>query len=206
MTEEKISPVTPGAQDAHTEKKQTAKEVIWETIRYAIVAAIIIIPLRTFVAQPFVVSGNSMFPTFHNNEYLIVNEVAKYTNSYQRGDVVVFKYPNDTSKYFIKRIIGLPGDTVTIENGVVSITNKTQTTPLVLSEPYVKEPKLDNSVHTLSSDEFFAMGDNRAQSSDSRIWGPVPRKDMDGKVLLRLFPPTLFALNPGSLQEFGVHY
>ncbi len=206
MTEEKISEVTPDLHREHGEKKPTIKEMIWETVRYAFVAAIIIIPLRTFVAQPFVVSGNSMFPTFHNNEYLIVNEMAKYTNSYQRGDVVVFKYPNDPSKYFIKRIIGLPGDTVTITNGVVSITNKTQTTPLVLTEPYVKERKLENSVHTLSQDEFFAMGDNRAQSSDSRVWGPVPRKDMDGKVLLRLFPPTKFALHPGSLEEFNVQY
>ncbi|MEK7118183.1 MAG: signal peptidase I, partial [Patescibacteria group bacterium] len=85
--------------------------IIWETVRYALVAALIIIPIRTFIAQPFVVSGNSMYPTFHNGEYLIVNELAKYQDTYERGDVVILRYPVDPSKYFIKRVIGLPEET-----------------------------------------------------------------------------------------------
>lgn len=178
--------------------------VIWETIRYALVAALIIIPVRTFIAQPFVVSGNSMYPTFHNSEYLIVNELAKYKDSYERGDVVILRYPLDPSKYFIKRIIGLPGETVTITHGVVSITSANNPTPLVLEEPYVKNPKDDNSVHALSGDEYFVMGDNRAQSSDSRVWGTVPKNLMDGKALLRLFPFSQIALHPGSPESFGI--
>ena len=180
--------------------------VLWETLKYAIIAAVIILPIRTFIAQPFVVSGNSMYPTFHNGEYLIVNEVAKYTGDYQRGDVVILRYPNDPSKYFIKRIIGLPGDTVTIQNGVVSITSATQKTPLVLSEPYVQNPKQDSSARTLDDEEFFVMGDNRAQSSDSRIWGPVPKRLMDGKAYFRLFPFTRIAPHPGSLASFHISY
>lgn len=180
--------------------------IIWETIKYALIAAVIIIPIRTFIAQPFVVSGNSMYPTFHNGEYLIVNEFAKYQGTYERGDVVILRYPNDPSKYFIKRIIGLPNETVTIQNGVVSITSPTQKTPLILTEPYVQNVKQDSSSRTLDKDEFFVMGDNRAQSSDSRIWGPVPRRLMDGKAYLRLFPFTAIRLHPGSLEQFHVTY
>jgi len=178
--------------------------VLWETVRYALVAALIIIPVRTFIAQPFVVSGNSMYPTFHNSEYLIVNELAKYADSYERGDVVILRYPLDPSKYFIKRIIGLPGETITIKNGTVSVSSSANTTPVVLKEPYVKNPKDDTSSRTLSGDEYFVMGDNRAQSSDSRVWGPVPKNLMDGKALVRLFPFSQIALHPGSLASFGV--
>src|SRR3989344_9058440 len=119
--------------------------VVWETLRYALIAALIIIPIRTFIAQPFVVSGNSMYPTFHNGEYLIVNELAKYVGEYERGDVVILRYPVDPSKYFIKRIVGLPGETVAIADGIVSITSPERVSPLILSEPYVKNTKPDNS-------------------------------------------------------------
>ncbi len=184
----------------------TTLEVIWETVRYAIIAALIIIPIRTFIAQPFVVSGNSMFPTFANGEYLIVDETKKYLGDYERGDVVILRYPNDPSKYFIKRVIGLPGETVSIRNGIVSITSTSQPTPLVLDEPYVKNLKFDTSVRVLGNDEFYVMGDNRAQSSDSRIWGPVPRKLMDGKALLRLYPFSDITLFPGGVKGFGIDY
>lgn len=202
----KASPENKNGNDIPEEKGQTVFEMIWETLRYALIAAIIIIPIRTFIAQPFVVSGNSMFPTFHNGEYLIVNELAKYQGVYERGDVVILRYPNDPSKYFIKRVIGLPGETVTIRDGVVSITSSTRTTPLVLDEPYVKNKKLDSSSRTLDNEEYFVMGDNRAQSSDSRVWGPVPARLMDGKALLRLFPFTQISYHPGSLLQFHVVY
>lgn len=178
--------------------------VVWETVRYAVIAAIIIIPFRLFVAQPFIVSGNSMYPTFHDREYLIVNELTKHIGEYHRGDVVILRYPVDPSKYFIKRIIGLPGETVTITDGTVTITSPTRTTPLTLSEPYVKNPIADSSTRTLSNGEYFVMGDNRAQSSDSRVWGPVPKKMMDGKALFRLFPINEIGIYPGSLAAFGV--
>ena len=192
----------------HEEKRENSWfMIVWETIKYAVVAAVIIIPIRIFVAQPFIVSGTSMYPTYHNGEYLIVNEVVKYLGEYKRGDVVILRYPNDPSKYFIKRIIGLPSETVTIRDGVVSITSQTRTTPLVLDEPYVKNPKTtDNSSRTLDEDEYFVMGDNRAQSSDSRIWGPVPRRLMDGEALFRLFPLSRITVNPGSTESFGITY
>ncbi len=206
----KESYATPPPQNDPKEPKDgetkvaTTLEIFWETLRYAVVAALIIIPIRTFVAQPFVVSGNSMFPTFHNGEYLIVNELAKYKGIYNRGDVVILRYPNDPSKYFIKRVIGLPGETVTIVRGTVTITGPTHPTPIVLDEPYVKNPKLDSSSRTLSNEEYFVMGDNRAQSSDSRVWGPVPQRLMDGKPLVRLFPFTEIMLHPGSVESFHI--
>ncbi len=198
---------TPKEGDKEGEEGKTSTlQVIWETVRYAIIAALIIIPIRTFVAQPFVVSGNSMYPTFQSGEYLIVDETTKYIGEYYRGDVVILRYPNDPSKFFIKRVIGLPGETVTIQNGTVSITSATQKEPLILSEPYVKNTKFDSATRTLDNEEFFVMGDNRAQSSDSRVWGPVPKRLMDGKALVRLFPFTAVALHPGGTQSFGVNY
>lgn len=191
---------------AREEAEPTMLGVIWETLKYALIAAIIILPIRTFIAQPFVVSGDSMFPTFHNGEYLIVNELAKYIGIYSRGDVVILRYPNDPSKFFIKRVIGLPGETVTIIDGVVSITSPDQKTPITLNEPYVKNPQVNSSARTLDQEEYFVMGDNRARSSDSRIWGPVPKRLMDGKALIRLFPFTAIALHPGSLESFHSAY
>ena|SRR3989338_7523638 len=176
--------------------------VVWKIVRYALIAAIIIIPVRTFIVQPFMVKGNSMYPTFHDKEYLIVNEFAKYVGEYHRGDVVILRYPIDPSKYFIKRVIGLPGETVTIADGIVTIESPTLASPLVLTEPYVKNPKIDNSSLTLSAEEYFVMGDNRAESSDSRVWGPVPKDLMDGKALLRLFPFNAVRLYPGALETF----
>lgn len=200
------SSLTPTPPETHAQEKESFITVIWETLRYALIAAAIIIPIRVFVAQPFVVSGNSMFPTFKNGEYLIVNETAKYIGKYERGDVVIIRYPNDPSKYFIKRVIGLPGETVNVVNGSVSITSPLRTTPLILNEPYVKNPKSDNVVRTLDDHEYFVMGDNRAQSSDSRMWGPVPDRLMDGKALIRLFPFTRVDWKPGSLETLQTSY
>lgn len=196
----------PKNENTLEEAEPTMLGVIWETLKYALIAAVIILPIRTFIAQPFVVSGDSMFPTFHNGEYLIVNELAKYIGSYSRGDVVILRYPNDPSKFFIKRVIGLPGETVTIQDGVVSITGPDQKTPITLNEPYVKNPQINSSARTLDQEEYFVMGDNRARSSDSRIWGPVPKRLMDGKALIRLFPFTAIAFHPGSLESFHAAY
>ena len=159
--------------------------VIWETVRYIIIAAIIIIPIRTFVAQPFVVSGNSMYPTFANGEYLIVNELAKYTDEYRRGDVVILRYPNDPSKYFIKRVIGLPGETVRMVDGEVWINGQK------LREPYIVPEYRDQQSHSpmvVPSGEFYVLGDRRNSSNDSRAWGTVAQKYIYGKAVFVYWP------------------
>jgi signal peptidase I len=196
-------PPTPKAPDH--EESTTLMGHLWDIVKYALVAAIIIIPVRMFVAQPFIVSGKSMYPTFKNGEYLIVDELSKRTSGYDRGDVVILKYPNDPSEFYIKRVIGLPGEIVTVNSGVTEIT-KADGTRVTLDEQYVKNPKGDSMTRKLSDTEYFVMGDNRAQSSDSRSWGPVPARLMDGKALLRLFPPTRIELHPGAIEKFTTDY
>lgn len=191
-----------------TEKSPSKLSQIVNMLKYIFIALLIVIPIRTFVAQPFIVQGNSMYPTLHSHEYLIVDETVKVTQDYRRGDVVILHYPNDPSRYFVKRVIGLPGETVTFNGTEATITGPTHETPITLKEPYVSESQKKNDylTRTLNNDEFFVCGDNRSQSSDSRIWGPVPRNYMDGRALIRLFPFSTISLNPGSLEEFGNPY
>lgn len=165
---------------------------VWDLLKVFLISLAIILPIRYFVAQPFIVSGSSMEPTFYTGQYLIINELSYHLGNPQRGDVIVFKYPKDTSQYFIKRVIGLPGETVKIENNQVIITNKDNPKGFALKEDYLPAgdntfPYGNNTV-TLGSGEYFVLGDNRLASSDSRFWGPVPSNDIIGKVFVRAFP------------------
>lgn len=180
-----------------------------DTLKYIALALIIVFPIRIYIAQPFIVDGRSMYPTFEDNEYLIVNETIKLTQDYRRGDPVILHYPDDPSRYFIKRLVGLPGETITVKGGVTTISGPTHKEPLVLNEPYVRDSQRkfeDNVTRALGPDEFFVMGDNRKESYDSRYFGVVPRSDMDGRPYLRLFPFSSFSVNPGSLAEFKFPY
>lgn len=181
-------------------KIQSPQTNFWkELFKLILLAVIVVIPFRYFIAQPFVVDGLSMYPTFDNGEYLIIDELSYHFHTPERGSVLVFKYPKDTSKYFIKRVIGLPGETISIKDGVVSIINNDNPGGLVLDEPYVSTEleKKENYSYTLSQDEYFVMGDNRLQSSDSRVWGPVPSVDIIGRPIIRLIPPALL---PGQVS------
>lgn len=204
--QDKQKTISPEIKPKEKEVSKIAQVV--STLKYIFIALIIVIPIRTFVAQPFIVQGNSMYPTLRSGEYLIVNETVKITQDYRRGDVVILHYPNDPSRYFVKRVIGLPGETVSFNGYETTISGPMHEKPFVINEPYVAESqkKIDNVKRTLSDDEFFVCGDNRAQSSDSRVWGPVPRDYMDGRALIRLFPFSTISLNPGSLSEFDNPY
>lgn len=174
----------------------------WETIRFIFIALIIVVPIRFFIAQPFIVSGASMNPTFTDGQYLIVDEVSYRFNNPMRGDVIIFKYPKDPKKYFIKRIIGLPGETVVIdERGSVSIRQQGNGGQITLKEPYVYFPKNESAERVLKEDEYFVMGDNREGSYDSRMWGPVKRDFLIGKALVRLFPFTQINIFPGQFRQ-----
>jgi signal peptidase I len=163
-----------------------------------VLAIVIVLLIRFFVAQPFIVDGESMHPTFENGDYLIVDELTYHFESPQRGDVIVFRYPGDPKIFYIKRIIGLPGETVHINSGLVSIT-KTNGTTITLNEPYAVENDATYTLNTtLGSDQYFVMGDNRPESSDSRVWGPLPRANIIGRVFLRILPPSGFGLFPGK--------
>jgi signal peptidase I len=190
--------------DIESESTPKIKEEhpLTEIVRFSIIAILIVIPIRMFVAQPFIVSGASMDETFHTGEYLIVDQVSYYFDQPSRGDVVVFRYPRDPSKFFIKRVIGIPGDTLSIDNSVVTIVNEANPDGFVLDEPYIKSMKPEAPITEVLGDrEYFVMGDNRDKSSDSRSWGVLQEGRIMGKAFLRLFPPNAVDYLPGAVMS-----
>lgn len=183
-------------------KTNQTKDSIWDLLRFVIIAVIIVLPIRILVAQPFIVSGSSMFPTFKDNQYLIVDQISYRFKDPARGDVVIFRFPLDTTKFFIKRVIGLPNEKVVIKDGKVSVFKDGGTTEVKLDETYlaVDHESKDSASVQLKDGEYFVMGDNRIASSDSRSWGVLPRKNVVGKALLRLLPLESAAVNPGEYR------
>lgn len=176
----------------------TWKGLLKDLFTLALLIVVVVIPIRLFVMSPFVVDGESMHPTFENLDYLIVDELVYDFHAPQRGDVIVFRYPGDPSIFYIKRIIGLPGETVAINRGVVSITTAAGVT-FPLSEPYIVDEDVTyTKTVTLTAGEYFVMGDNRPNSSDSRVWGPLPAKNIIGRVDLRLLPLSRSGIFPGE--------
>lgn len=174
--------------------------VVREIASFIVLAVIIVVPIRLFVAQPFVVEGESMFPTFKNADYLIVDELTYRFEAPKRGDVIVFRYPGNPSIFYIKRIIGLPGETVSIANGIVTVT-KVDGTKLTLSEPYIVEEDATYSGSTaIGAGQYFVMGDNRPKSSDSRYWGLLPSNDIMGRAFIRLLPASTVRILPGAVS------
>lgn len=172
-----------------------------EILTFITLAVIIVIPIRLFVAQPFVVEGESMHPTFESGDYLIVDQLSYRFSEPKRGDVVIFRYPNNPKIFYIKRVIGLPGETVHIDEGKTSV-SKTDGSTVTLDESYVVAEDATYTIDaTLGEDEYFVMGDNRPRSSDSRVWGPLPKKDMMGRAFIRLLPPRTAGVLPGAVTE-----
>ena len=178
------------------------KGVIWEIVKMVFWVVVIIVPIRVFLIQPFFVQGASMEPNFEDKQYLIVNELGYKTTEVgnlftvkpfkelQRGDVVVFRYPKNPSIFYIKRIIGLPGEKIEISNDKVKIFNSENPNGFVLEEgKYLSASVMTaGEINMNLNNEYFVMGDNREYSSDSRSWGPVPADDVMGKVVLRAWP------------------
>ena len=176
----------------------TWKGLLKDLFTLAFLIVVVVIPIRLFIVSPFVVDGDSMHPTFENLDYLIINEFWYYFAEPARGDVVVFRYPNDPSIFYIKRIIGLPGETVSINRGTVTITTA-DGEKLLLTEPYiVNEDATYTKSVSLNKDEYFVMGDNRPNSSDSRVWGPLAKSAIIGRVDLRLLPVDESGFFPGA--------
>lgn len=172
-----------------------------EIITFVVLAVVIVVPIRLFVAQPFVVEGESMHPTFESGDYLIVDQLSYRLSEPKRGDVVVFRYPNDETVFYIKRLIGLPGETVHIEQGSTFVT-KTDGTRIELDESYVVSEDATYTLdRSLGPEEYFVMGDNRPKSSDSRTWGALPERDLMGRAYVRLLPFDDIDVLPGSVTE-----
>lgn len=181
--------------------KITDSSFVREVIKTIIIAAVIVLPIRIFIAQPFIVSGSSMDPTFNNGDYLIVDQLSYRFAEVDRYDVIIFRYPKDPSKFFIKRVIGLPGETVSIKDGVVFIKPPNEGV-FRLEESYVENKSRSTSNATLGESEYFVMGDNRGASSDSRIWGPLNKDFLVGRAYIRLLPISKIDLNPGEVLPF----
>lgn len=173
---------------------------IWDLVKVFFTAFVLVwLIIRPFIAEPFVVSGSSMVPNFHNREYLIIQKLSYRFSTPQRGDVIVFKYPVDPDQYFIKRIIGLPGERVSIQQGRVVIINSSHPSGFVLDESYLPNQNITlgkPDIVELGTNQYYVLGDNRLQSSDSRVWGPLPKSNIVGKVWLRVLPLRLFGIIP----------
>lgn len=194
MSQEIIQEIDP---KDPTEQKASVGSFLWELARIIVIAFVVMIAFRFFVAEPFIVSGSSMVPNYHNREYLVVNKMTYRFNEPKRGDVIVFRYPKDTTQYFIKRIIGLPGEKIKVENGKVYVYNNEHPDGSALTEPYLSNQDItfgNNQTVTLGNEEYFVLGDNRLASSDSRVWGILPKKDIIGTAWLRVFPLNTFGI------------
>ncbi len=180
-------------------KKSAVKSLLKEILIFAVIAFGIVLPFRIYIAEPYIVDGASMDPTFHTGDYLIVDKLSYELGAPKRNTVIVFKYPNDPSKNFIKRVIGLPGETVVIKDTVVKIVNAEHPEGLVVDQSYVAHLGLPiNLEYKLSGDEYFVMGDNRAESFDSRSWGPLNKKFILGEPVLQLWPLNQISILPGN--------
>ncbi|MGH7141360.1 MAG: signal peptidase I [Minisyncoccia bacterium] len=169
-----------------------------ELLKIGVPVVVIVILIRLFVAQPFIVSGSSMSPTFATGQYLLVDELTYRFEAPQRGDIIIFRYPKDPSEYFIKRIIGLPGETLNITPAAVYLVESNGTKEQ-LEEPYlVNQGNIVNETVTLGPGQYFVMGDNRPDSSDSRYWGDVLAQNIIGRAALRLFPLSKIGVLPGK--------
>ncbi len=168
---------------------------IWETVKVVFISLVIIIPIRYFLIQPFFVNGQSMEPNFEDKDYVIVNKIDYRLDKPQRGDVIVFLYPKDLERgvrtYFIKRIIGLPGETVQIQDNRVIVYNMDFPDGMVLDESnyLASDQETRGTVRMkLDPDEYFVLGDNRLHSSDSRAWGVLHAPLISGRAWIRLWP------------------
>ena len=170
-------------------KESTLLKSWWQIAKGIDILLILGLLFRAFVLQPFMVDGNSMEPNFHDQEYLLVNQMTYRLRTPERGETIIFQFPKNPSEDYIKRIIGLPGETVEITEGKILINNQ------LLAESYLSEDEqtianggLTDFKEQLGLDEYFVMGDNRGHSSDSREWGAVPRKNIIGRAWLVVYP------------------
>lgn len=176
----------------------------WELTKVFLLAMAIIVPVRYFLVQPFFVRGASMQPNFIDGEYLVVDELSYRLREPRRGEVIVFQYPGDPSQFFIKRLVGLPGETVEIGQGQVLIKNSVYPEGVLLDESqYLSgEVRTGGTLSiTLGEDEYFVLGDNRPSSSDSRSWGLLTEKAIVGRAWIRAFPVN--RLGPVPLTRPG---
>ena len=188
---------TPGTHDPSTEalpptETQTANPgwgpILRELAETIVLTLVIFFLIRT-VVQNFRVEGMSMEPSFHDGQFLLINKLSYRLGEAERGDVIVFRYPRDPSRDFIKRIVGLPGETIEIRDGQVYINGQ-----LIPTMATINEANYNSGPTTIGPDELYVLGDNRPNSSDSHAWGTLPLDLVIGKVILSYWPPKTWGL------------
>lgn len=203
----------PAVQAAVAPKRKSSKSLFRELLE-TLLLTLVLFGVAHFSLQNFKVDGISMLPTLQSGELILVDKVSYHFHLPSRGDIVVFKYPLDTTRDFIKRVIGLPGDKIVIKmvNGVY----RTFVNGKMLDEPYINEapdaaypascavPTTCKPV-TVPSHDLFVMGDNRTMSYDSRAWGWMPMKDMIGRALISYWPISHLSLLPNQFSYASTH-
>lgn len=181
------------------EDEEPSSLLIW------IIGIIILVKLiQAFLIQPFIVDGASMLPTYHNQEFLLVDKLSYHLKKPERGDIMIFKLYENTNnpyegKHLIKRVIGEPKERVVIKNGITTIYNEKNPGGFILDEPYVAYKDIQKNIDiTLDDHHYFVMGDNRAQSYDSRDWGALDSSNIRGQVLFRVYPFKQMGYEPGK--------
>ncbi len=163
------------------------KLIVWEALEVVLIAFLPLFISYQFLARPFLVQGASMEPNFDNGNYLVVDIISYKLENPERGDVIVFHYPGNRSLYYIKRIVGVSGDVISIKSGDIYVNGEK------VNEEYLPDYTItdsyDRSEFSLGTGQYFVMGDNRSASFDSRSWGPLERKDIVGVVKFRVWPP-----------------
>ncbi len=175
-----------------------------DVVRILVISLAIVLPIRYFIVQPFVVRGASMEPNFEDREYLIIDEASYYLREPRRGEVVVFRYPKDPRQYFIKRIVGLPGETVEIRQGRIFVANSEFPSGFAIVEEYLDSSDrftAPEGTTVLGEREYFVLGDNRDASSDSRAWGALERGHIVGRAFLRAWPVGRAGLTQPFLER-----
>lgn len=194
-----MSTALPSGEEPRVPRTEKTGESFFDFFRFVILAALIVLPVRLFIAQPFVVSGASMEPTFSTGNYLIIDEISYRLEDPKRGEVIVFRFPYEPDKFLIKRVIGLPGETILLNGHSIIVKNEEHPEGFTLAQGTLKESGRRNDAEVkLGQDEYFVLGDNRDESADSRLWGPLPREYIVGRPLLRLVPLDKIGVFPGD--------
>lgn len=176
------------------------KNNLAEFIEFIAIMAAILIVIRFLIAEPHLVSGSSMVPNFHTGDYIITNKLLMKISQPKRGEVIVLQNPRNQDQVFIKRVIGMPDEKIKLSQGQVFINDEP------LDEPYLPQGTITSGEQFLTDDEeivvpsgqYFVLGDNRGESSDSREWGPIPAQLIVGQAYLRYWP-----LNKINLLQIG---
>ncbi len=200
MNEENNAPIVP-----QEKKSSTLKSILKEVVIFAIIAFGIVLPFRYFIAEPYVVSGESMSPTFESGDYLIVEKISVQNKNLKRNDVIVFNlkdptFKTDSQRNLIKRIIGLPEETVKMKGSQITIINDENPDGLILDETFIVNKSQADFTVILGKDEYFVMGDNRPKSYDSRSWGTLKEEEIIGKPIIRLLPIQKISFWPGKIN------